>query len=229
MLRLVLWIGSLTIVGVVVSLLMFGVGAYDFYAYRVGTPTAATIEQCTQVPGGSDQTCTATWSVGGKSHTGAIASGGHGYPQGSSQDVHVHGGTAYTADAASTNLWAGTGVVVLAVLLIALAALLVWGGGRARQDVSSSYQHPDAAPAAPQRQNKRIRAGRRIAGICLWIVAGFVVAGVGPDHPGWAYTVVAWLFSGCWMVALYLGISWVWHAFRQRRAHAATNSPPRAG
>lgn len=117
--------GILAIVGVVVSLVLFGLGAYDAYAYRVGTPTTATINQCINATKGSSKSCTGTWSVGGKSYTGPIGSGGLGYSQGSSQNVRVHGGTAYTADAASRNLWGGTTFAVLSVPA-GLVVLVVW-------------------------------------------------------------------------------------------------------
>jgi hypothetical protein len=134
--------GLLAFVGLVVSLLMFAVGAYDAYAYRVGTPTTATIEQCTQAGNGSDQNCTATWSVGGTSHTGPIDTGGQGYPQGSSLNVHVHRGSAYTAAAASTNFWAGAAIAVLTLMLTAVVVLVVWWLRRVDRNSAARTQAP---------------------------------------------------------------------------------------
>jgi hypothetical protein len=75
--------------------IFFGVGLHSAYAYRVGTPTTATNVFCT---GGhhrnETRTCTGTWSVDGRSHTGYIEGGPDG---GSSLDVRVHGDTAYAA------------------------------------------------------------------------------------------------------------------------------------
>jgi hypothetical protein len=85
-------------------------GARQFYGYQVGTPTTATGIECRHgVPGfGPDDSfhlssltlserCTAAWSVDGQSQTGPIVRVQH---LGSS-DVHVSGGTAFTAPLAS--------------------------------------------------------------------------------------------------------------------------------
>ncbi|WP_082976982.1 DivIVA domain-containing protein [Mycobacterium sp. 852002-50816_SCH5313054-b] len=107
----------LAILMTVLSLVAFGVGVYDVYGYRVGTPTTAKVVSCS---GGrnkfSNVICTAQWSVGGKSYTGRIAGDSKGRRVGSSLDVRVHGGSAYTAT--SGNMWfiMGTGAGVLAVM-----------------------------------------------------------------------------------------------------------------
>jgi DivIVA domain-containing protein len=83
---------------VVVALIPFGIGAHIMYMYVSGTPTTATIIRChkegtrTVIP-----TCTATWSVGGESHTGTISGHFGGYPRDTVVNVHVRGGGAYTA------------------------------------------------------------------------------------------------------------------------------------
>lgn len=74
-------------------------GAYDFNEYQNGTPTTATVTQCTL--GGRGGHCEGTWSIGGASYTGNIK---HGRlfvapSAGSTLDVHANGGTAYTAGA----------------------------------------------------------------------------------------------------------------------------------
>jgi DivIVA domain-containing protein len=82
----------------VLSLVAFGVGVYDVYGYRVGTPTTAKVVDCT---GGrnrfSSVTCTGQWSVGGTSYTGRIAGDSKGHHVGSSLDVRVRGDSAYVA------------------------------------------------------------------------------------------------------------------------------------
>jgi DivIVA domain-containing protein len=106
----------LAIVVAVFSLAAFGIGVYDVYAYRVGTPTTAKIVDCHG--NGSKHggvTCRGQWSVGGKSYTGRIAGDLKGHHVGSSLDVRVRGGSAYTA--ASGKMWfiIGTGMGALAV------------------------------------------------------------------------------------------------------------------
>ncbi len=101
----------------VFSLAAFGVGVYDVYGYRVGTPMTATVLSCHR--NGNKHTplyCTGQWSLGGKSYTGRIEGDSKGYHVGSSLDVRVRGGSAYTAT--SGNMWfiVGTGAGVLAVV-----------------------------------------------------------------------------------------------------------------
>jgi hypothetical protein len=82
----------LLILGLGVVLGLAGHGAYQIYAYHVGTPTMATDIHCIT---GSKAflKCTGTWQVAGKSYTGTIegVTGFHG----SSLGVHVHGDKAY--------------------------------------------------------------------------------------------------------------------------------------
>ena len=98
------------------SLVAFGVGVYDVHGYRVGTPTTAKVVSCNRNGNKySARTCTGTWSVGGKSYAGRIEGSGKGYQVGSSLDVWVRGGSAYTPT--SGNMWfiRGTWAGVLAV------------------------------------------------------------------------------------------------------------------
>jgi DivIVA domain-containing protein len=103
------------------TLFFFGIGVYDVYEHRVGTPTTATVVSCSGY-GKHGRACTATWSVGGKSYTGRIEGDGKGYRVGSSLDLRVRGGSAYTAT--SGNMWfimgAGAGVLLVVILFAAV-------------------------------------------------------------------------------------------------------------
>jgi hypothetical protein len=80
----------------VVSLVGFGVGAYSVYAYQAGTPTKATIVSCWRSKG-TGRTCQGTWTIDGASHRGRINGKlDDSQKVGSSVDVHVFGGKAYT-------------------------------------------------------------------------------------------------------------------------------------
>jgi DivIVA domain-containing protein len=107
----------LAILGAVLSLVAFGIGVYDVEGYRVGTPTTATVLDCHR--NGNKHTpvyCTGQWSLGGKSYTGRIEGNSKGYHAGSSLDVRVRGGSAYTATSGKMWFIIGTGAGVLAVL-----------------------------------------------------------------------------------------------------------------
>lgn len=105
----------LAIVAAVHSLVTFGIGVYDVYGYLVGTPTTAKVVSCTARNKHSSVTCSGQWSVGGKSYAGRIAGDLKGHHAGSSVDVRVRGGSAYTATAG--NIWfiIGTSMGVVAV------------------------------------------------------------------------------------------------------------------
>jgi DivIVA domain-containing protein len=125
----------LAILMAVFSLVAFGVGGYDVYGYRVGTPTTATVVDCSRNGNKHMATsCTGTWSVGGTSYTGRIAGDGKGYHVGSSLDVRVRGGSAYTAT--SGNMWfiIGTGAGVLAVV----AFFVTFFAGRRPTDAATT-------------------------------------------------------------------------------------------
>ncbi|HTQ18506.1 hypothetical protein [Mycobacterium sp.] len=103
------------IAGVAVSLGFFGIGAYDYYAYLVGTSTTATINYCRTQPVGYE--CVGTWSVGGQPHTGKVQGLQlHRSSHDSPLNVRVLGDKAYTA--VSGLSFAGYGLV--AGLLTAL-------------------------------------------------------------------------------------------------------------
>jgi hypothetical protein len=109
------WIG--TILYVTVMLLGFVWGAHDFNQYRVGTPTTATVTQCTL--GGRGGHCEGTWSIGGVSQHGNIKHGQfvRAPTVGSTLDVRVGGGTAYTAGASLPGF--GIGVLLGGPIVVA--------------------------------------------------------------------------------------------------------------
>jgi hypothetical protein len=102
-------------------LVFLGFGAYEFYQYQSGTPTTATIDHCGHSGGGPR--CTGTWSLGGAPHSGSIK-GNEEYPDGSSVDVRVHGGAAYTASAGNEGFLAGG--LTLAMFAVLLALSMLW-------------------------------------------------------------------------------------------------------
>jgi hypothetical protein len=82
--------------------------AYNDYAYHLGTPTTAKNVVCVFHPGSwvdryrdSYTSCTAAWSLDGRSYTGEIVGASDGDK---SVDVRVRGGTAYTANAFHNNV-----------------------------------------------------------------------------------------------------------------------------
>jgi hypothetical protein len=129
-------------IAVLFLLLLFGSAAYNFYAYRAGTPTTATIEKynpgCVSNHSGVIDTlvdtnpvfdflgvgsCTGAWSVGGTSQSGPILGVRSIQPDGSSLDVHVLGGKAYTANSEMHSLLWATGIAIPG---IAIALILWW-------------------------------------------------------------------------------------------------------
>lgn len=126
---------------VVVLLVLFGSAAYNFYAYRAGTPTTATIEKYTPGCVSDHQgvigtlvdtnplfdflnvgTCTGAWSVGGASQSGPIVGVRSIQSDGSSLDVRVLGGKAYTATSEMHSLLWATGIAVPGTAI----ALVLW-------------------------------------------------------------------------------------------------------
>lgn len=94
-------------------------GAYDSYAYHVGTPATATKVHCERAGRGIG--CYGEWSVGGESSSGTIE--GISHSDGSSLNVHVHDGTAYTAGAGLREFR----LVAIAVgFYIIVGAAIVW-------------------------------------------------------------------------------------------------------
>jgi hypothetical protein len=119
-----------TVLAVIVlglTFLLSCASAFDIYAYPVGTPTTATIKQCHTGTRGH-QNCTGTWSVGGKPYTGPVITGwvGGGGPKGSSVDVRVHRGSAYTANVESWDAVLLTLLFAVPVVLVILSALSRW-------------------------------------------------------------------------------------------------------
>jgi hypothetical protein len=102
-------------------LLAFSWGAHDFYQYRVGTPTTATVAgDCTKVTGGG-KNCPGTWSIDGVSHSGQIKTGFRTPSAGSSLDVRVSGGTAYTADESLQPFALGGGLLLVISIVASVA------------------------------------------------------------------------------------------------------------
>ena len=132
---------------VVVSMGLFAIAFHgrDIYEYHVGTPTKATVDRCDTH--GRHPTCYGTWSIGGRSQTGPI----HGAdkkndPVGSTLDVHVSGGTAYTAPGASYLN------ILFSTLFTALIAFGAWKGitrmfGGSRRTPPGWYPDPSGAQA----------------------------------------------------------------------------------
>lgn len=116
--------------------LAFGMelGVLHAVAYRLGTPTTATIDHCVSHTSlrGDDETCYGRWGVGGKSNTGPIIGD---YDRrngvGSQLDVHLvrnrDGSYApFTASEAKPNYaWTSGGV-----LAIATGSVLMWSARR---------------------------------------------------------------------------------------------------
>jgi hypothetical protein len=101
------------------ALLGFWIGATDLQRYSVGTPTRATVTYCGV---GSRSNCEATWTIGGVSQTGVINGGfWDGADRvGSSLDVRVSNGEAFTPRSVPVGFALGGGS-----LLVALCALIL--------------------------------------------------------------------------------------------------------
>jgi hypothetical protein len=115
----------ISLVLLALPLITLGFGAYHSHAYHVGTPTTATNVHCishARFP----QSCTGTWSVGGESYTGPIMGADR---DGSSLDVHVHDGTAYTADAGPNTFLKGT----IFLILVSVVIVVNWARWQARR------------------------------------------------------------------------------------------------
>ena len=130
------WLFAIFFVGLGLYFLSFS--AQQLYGYQVGTPTTATGIKCRYgVPGsgGPDapislssltlsEGCTAAWSVGGQSQTGPIVGVRH---VGSALDVHVNGGTAFTAPLEG---WFFFGHILFGFFLMVLGLGRLWDLGR---------------------------------------------------------------------------------------------------
>jgi hypothetical protein len=115
----------LAIGGLVVSVVLIGLGAYDSYPYFVGTPATATVGDCRDdnltaafLPAGWSSSCSATWSLGGQSSAGAVVGVlPPRHSEGSSIHVRVLGGQAYTLFSGLGNLAAGFFTAIAAIWL----------------------------------------------------------------------------------------------------------------
>ena len=98
----------------------FWSGANDFNQYRVGTPTTATVTDCS---GGRGGHCSGMWSIDGVRHKGDIKAGFSTPRAGSSLDVRVRNDTAYTPRSWVPNFVFG-GVFLVAGISV------IWPAGR---------------------------------------------------------------------------------------------------
>jgi hypothetical protein len=80
--------------------------------------------------------CTGTWSIGGVSQTGVIVGGREGFLIGSTVDVRVLDGKAYTARGTAWRFVAGAGASAL------IAALLLWAMWVRRARARWVSRHP---------------------------------------------------------------------------------------
>jgi hypothetical protein len=102
------------------GLMFFGFAACNSHAYHVGTPTTATNVHCVTHPRtllhrSSTTSCTGTWSIDGRSHTGDVVGSG----DRSSVDVRVHDGTAYAQTGATT-------LVSVGAVFIIIGSVMLW-------------------------------------------------------------------------------------------------------
>jgi hypothetical protein len=95
--RLKTWLFRVASVGLLLYAVVGGIGylAYQNVGYYAGTPTTATIHECSPARGWRAD-CTASWSIRGESHTGTINLD-RDYPAESSIAVRAYGGRAYAA------------------------------------------------------------------------------------------------------------------------------------
>jgi hypothetical protein len=94
-------------------------GVYGIHAYSVGTPASATHVHCEHA--GRGVSCYGEWNVAGEPPSGTIE--GITDSDGSSLNVHVHNGTAYTAGTARRNFTIMA--MILGVYLIPAAGITV--------------------------------------------------------------------------------------------------------
>ncbi|MBE1548051.1 hypothetical protein GGC64_002059 [Mycobacterium sp. OAS707] len=120
-------------VAVALAVVGFWLGVTDLQRYSEGTPTRATVTYCGV---GSRSNCEATWSIGGVSQTGVINGGfWDGADRvGSTLDVRVNNGEAYTAGSVPVGFAIGGGSAVVAIS--ALVAL-IWRRVRSRRAVGA--------------------------------------------------------------------------------------------
>jgi hypothetical protein len=102
--------------GVVLSLLFFGFGAYQVYGYHAGTPTKATIVSCSHTAKRT-RSCRGTWTLHQKTYAGRIWGDTHGMPDGSVLDVRVYNDAAF---APGIPKWPFIGAAICAVIAVYL-------------------------------------------------------------------------------------------------------------
>jgi hypothetical protein len=100
--------------GVLLSLVLFGFGAYQVYGYHFGTPARATIVSCGHSSKGT-RTCHGNWTLDGQTHTGRIWGNVDGLQEGSSLDVRVQNGGAF---APGIPKWPFIGAAISAVIAV---------------------------------------------------------------------------------------------------------------
>jgi hypothetical protein len=107
----------------------FWLGVTDLHRYSAGTPARATVTYCGV---GSRSNCEATWTIGGVSQTGVINGGfWDGADRvGSSLDVRVNDGEAYTVRSVPIGFALGGGSLALS---IGVLVALIWRRVRARR------------------------------------------------------------------------------------------------
>jgi len=92
-----------SIIFAVVFLGFAGFAAHAIYGYSVGKPTTARVVSCHS--SGKSRNCTATWTIDGTTQTGKLDSADKNLRTGSTLDVRVYDGTAYTTRSLTEWLW----------------------------------------------------------------------------------------------------------------------------
>jgi hypothetical protein len=108
--------------GVLLIVFCLGGGVYSFNQYRSGTPTTATVVSCHGV---RDRSCEGTWNIDGMSYTGRMPSNFiTGYNVGSTHEIRVTDGRAYSAASVEAWLLRAGFVAVLILGAIAMRAFI---------------------------------------------------------------------------------------------------------
>jgi len=102
--------------GAVLSLVLFGFGAYQVYGYHVGTPARATIVSCSHTAKRT-RTCRGTWTLEEKTYAGRIWGDTDGLPDGSVLDVRIYNDSAF---APGIPKWPFIGSAICAVMAVFL-------------------------------------------------------------------------------------------------------------
>jgi hypothetical protein len=99
-----------------------GGGAHEFYKYRAGTPTTATVVSC---HGARYPHCEGKWSIDGAPYTGRMPSTLlNRYEVGSTHDIRVTDGGAYSTASVQAWLLRAVGIAVLIVLAIVVRTFI---------------------------------------------------------------------------------------------------------